>query len=98
MTVVNIKKEADALQKELAGMTDQLQSNKEIIEAKLKDVKPILEAAKSSVSKLEKKYISEMSSLRAPKQSIRSVLQAVLLLMGQRFIMEIYAIIYVNHL
>ncbi|CAD6190911.1 unnamed protein product [Caenorhabditis auriculariae] len=55
---------------------------KVIIDEQLKEVEPMLREAREAVGSIKSESLSEIRSLRAPPESIRDILQAVLLFMG----------------
>ncbi|TPX45912.1 hypothetical protein SeLEV6574_g03556 [Synchytrium endobioticum] len=76
------KRELEELNKRLKQEEIQMVEQKNMIEAQLADVEPILRAARESVGEIRSDAISEVRSLRAPPPAVRDVLEGVLRLMG----------------
>jgi dynein heavy chain 2 len=77
------KLETEQLQRSLGGEETKLNVKKTQIQNELKEVQPILDAAKAAVGGIKKDNINEIRSMRVPSQLINTVLQAVLSLMHQ---------------
>jgi len=78
----NKKKEMEQLSVELNMEEEKIQAKKKAVEEELKEVGPLLEKAKESVSTIKPENLTEIRSLRAPPPVIRDVLEGVLRLMG----------------
>ncbi|CAI4230143.1 unnamed protein product [Auanema sp. JU1783] len=61
---------------------EKIEAQKKIIDEQLKDVEPVIQAAREAVGSIKPESLSEIRSLRAPPEAIRDILQAVLLFMG----------------
>ena len=61
---------------------EEINQRKDVVELQLKDVEPLIAAARESVGQLKSENISEIRALRAPPAVVRDVLEAVLRLMG----------------
>lgn len=59
-----------------------LKNRKQEIENELKEIEPILMAAKSAVGGIKSESLSEIKALRAPPEVIRDILEGVIRLMG----------------
>ena len=85
MTQLNIQSEQmDKISSELSSKEGNLKKQKEKIDDQLSGILPILKAASENVAKLDSRDISEVKSFTMPPQQVRDVLEAVLLLMGER--------------
>ncbi|KAJ3146349.1 Cytoplasmic dynein 2 heavy chain 1 [Geranomyces michiganensis] len=76
------KKEMEELTVQLKDEEDKLLKRKQVIEAELADVEPIVRASKAAVGEIRSDSLSEIRSLRAPPPAIRDVLEGVLKIMG----------------
>lgn len=76
------KQECEVLTVNLSKEETELKAQKSSVEAELRDVEPLLSAARESVGQIRSDHLSEIRSLRAPPTIIRDVLEAVLRLMG----------------
>ncbi|CAB3410628.1 unnamed protein product [Caenorhabditis bovis] len=59
-----------------------IEEQKAKIDDQLKEVQPMIEAARKAVGSIKSESLSEIRSLRAPPEAVRDILQAVLLFMG----------------
>uniref|UniRef100_A0A158R4I4 Cytoplasmic dynein 2 heavy chain 1 n=1 Tax=Syphacia muris TaxID=451379 RepID=A0A158R4I4_9BILA len=59
-----------------------IEKQKDLIEEQLREVEPLLQEAREAVGSIKSESLSEIRSLRAPPETIRDILQAVLLFMG----------------
>lgn len=62
--------------------TKRIEAQKAQIELQLKDVQPLIEEARQAVGAIKTSDLNEIRSLRAPPETIRDILEAVLLFMG----------------
>ncbi|KAH0791819.1 Cytoplasmic dynein 2 heavy chain 1 [Histomonas meleagridis] len=76
--------QVDKIQKELSIKETQLKKQKEEIDQQLSGILPLLKQASENVAKLDSRDISEVRSFSMPPQQVRDVLEAILLLMGER--------------
>lgn len=72
------------LKKKTQESSEILKERKAAIELELKDVEPVLREASNAVGQIKGEALSEIRSLRAPPDTIRDILEGVLLLMGIR--------------
>mmetsp|Transcript_17017 Transcript_17017/g.54247 ORF Transcript_17017/g.54247 Transcript_17017/m.54247 type:complete len:3325 (+) Transcript_17017:156-10130(+) len=77
------KTEVEALQIKLSEEEGVLTQRKTGIEDELREVEPMLEAARKAVGQIKSDNINEIRSLKMPPDAIRDVLEGVLKLMGQ---------------
>ncbi|VDD87205.1 unnamed protein product [Enterobius vermicularis] len=59
-----------------------IEQQKHLIEEQLREVEPLLNEARKAVGSIKTESLSEIRSLRAPPETVRDILQAVLLFMG----------------
>ncbi|CAI5438007.1 unnamed protein product [Caenorhabditis angaria] len=59
-----------------------IEEKKANIDEQLKEVQPLIDAARKAVGSIKSESLSEIRSLRAPPEAVRDILQAVLLFMG----------------
>ena len=76
------KKEVEILQEKLGKEEADLNHQKLGIEDELKDVQPLIDAARAAVGQIKSDNINEIKSLRTPPEGILAVLEAVLILMN----------------
>ncbi|KAJ3141233.1 Cytoplasmic dynein 2 heavy chain 1 [Geranomyces variabilis] len=76
------KKEMEELTVQLKDEEEKLLKRKQVIEAELAEVEPIVRASKAAVGEIRSDSLSEIRSLRAPPPAIRDVLEGVLKIMG----------------
>ena len=76
------KKEVEILQEKLGKEEADLNHQKLGIEDELKDVQPLIDAARAAVGQIKSDNINEIKSLRTPPDGILAVLEAVLILMN----------------
>jgi dynein heavy chain 2, cytosolic len=76
------KREMEQLQEKLKVKEVELHERKRDIDEELKDVQPVLQAAQQAVGNISPASLSDIRSLRAPPDTIRLILEAVLQLMG----------------
>ncbi|OHT00931.1 Cytoplasmic dynein 2 heavy chain 1 [Tritrichomonas foetus] len=85
MTELNIQSEQmDKIKGELSSKEEDLKKKKAKIDDQLSGILPLLQAASENVAKLDSRDLSEVKSFTMPPQQVRDVLEAVLLLMGER--------------
>ena len=75
------KKEVEILQEKLGKEEADLNYQKGGIEDELKDVQPLIDAARAAVGQIKSDNINEIKSLRTPPEGILALLEAVLTLM-----------------
>ncbi|VDN08033.1 unnamed protein product [Thelazia callipaeda] len=75
---------ADMEQLKLAVVkeNEKIENEKTLIEVQLREVEPLLREAREAVGSIRPESLSEIRSLRAPPETIRDILQAVLLLLS----------------
>ncbi|KAK4887690.1 hypothetical protein RN001_003961 [Aquatica leii] len=76
------KNEMEKLKQQTEKESVHLNKRKKEIEEELKEVKPLIEAARAAISNIKAESLSEIRSLRAPPDVIRDILEGVLRLMG----------------
>lgn len=85
MTELNLQSEQmDKIKGELSTKEADLKKQKAKIDEQLSGILPLLQAASENVAKLDARDLSEVKSFTMPPQQVRDVLEAVLLLMGER--------------
>lgn len=72
----------EELQREAAKESDQLEKRKKSIEAELAEIEPLILEAKAAVGSIRTETLGEIRALRAPPDTIRDILEGVMILMG----------------
>ncbi|KRX18927.1 Cytoplasmic dynein 2 heavy chain 1 [Trichinella nelsoni] len=62
--------------------SEQVEEQRKIIDAQLSKIEPLIKQAQEDVGMIRSESLSEIRSLRAPPETIRDILEAVLLFMG----------------
>ncbi|KAA3681038.1 dynein heavy chain 2, cytosolic [Paragonimus westermani] len=78
------RSEMEALRNRAAGESKDLEGRKAVIDTELAEIEPLVEQAKAAVGSIRPEALSEIRALRAPPDTIRDILEGVLLLMGIR--------------
>ncbi|KFD50374.1 hypothetical protein M513_08756 [Trichuris suis] len=78
----NQKSNMEALKRKREEENQLLEEQRNAIEAKLSKIEPLIKQAKDDVQAIRADSLSEIRSLRAPPETIRDILEAVLLFMG----------------
>ncbi|ESN99131.1 hypothetical protein HELRODRAFT_66985, partial [Helobdella robusta] len=78
----NRKIEMEDLQKEAVKEGEKLEKRKKLIEAELSEIEPIVQEAKSAVGNIRTETLGEIRALRAPPDTIRDILEGVMIIMG----------------
>ncbi|CDW56544.1 dynein heavy chain [Trichuris trichiura] len=78
----NQKSNMEALKRKREDENQLLEEQRNAIEAKLSKIEPLIKQAKEDVQSIRADSLSEIRSLRAPPETIRDILEAVLLFMG----------------
>jgi dynein heavy chain 2 len=76
------KVELEEIKSKTEKETAKLKVRKREIDAELKEIEPVLMAAKAAVGGIKSESLAEIRSLRAPPEVIRDILEGVLRLMG----------------
>ena len=78
------KREVEAIQGKLAVEERNIQQRRGNVEDELREVQPLIDAAKTAVGQINRDNLNEIRMLRMPPDAIRDVLEGVLRLMGQK--------------
>ncbi|CAI9737451.1 cytoplasmic dynein 2 heavy chain 1-like isoform X1 [Octopus vulgaris] len=76
------KNEMVILKQKATQENQNLESRKKKIDAELAEIEPLVNEAKKAVGSIQSEALSEIRSLRAPPNTIRCILEAVLCIMG----------------
>jgi dynein heavy chain 2 len=76
------KIEMEDLKVKIEAENKKLEKRKAEIDGELKEIQPVIDAAKSAVGQIKSESLSEIRSLRAPPDVVKDILEGVLKLMG----------------
>ncbi|KAF6780509.1 hypothetical protein AHF37_00019 [Paragonimus kellicotti] len=78
------RSEMEALRNRAADESKDLERRKAVIDTELAEIEPLVQQARAAVGNIRPEALSEIRALRAPPDTIRDILEGVLLLMGIR--------------
>ena len=76
------KIEMEDLKVKIEAENKKLAKRKAEIDDELKEIQPLIDAAKSAVGQIKSETLTEIRSLRAPPEVVKDILEGVLRLMG----------------
>lgn len=81
-TATEQKKEVELLKQQQSEERAKLEKRKKAIDIELSEIEPLIREAKKAVGNIKPDTLSEIRALRAPPDTIRDILEGVLLTMG----------------